>query len=404
MILSDLNIHDLRNISSATLKFHPHANLFFGPNGSGKTSLLEAIYILSCGHSFRTREISPLITHGKEALILFARTSDDETISIQKSLSSPIQVKLNRQPCRSSSELAHALPCQVFYQDIFQIIDAGPSTRRTLLDWGLFHVEPSYHSVWKNYRLVLKQRNALLRQKANPSLFVPWDRQLIALGIELDQMRSVYFNQWMAMFENILPQISDVTCELSYYKGWDKRETGKSLEATLTEQFANDRLYQYTHSGPHQADIVVKASSTKAKLLFSRGEQKIVLIALKLAQASLLTKDVTTRRPARHPEHIEGSPVIGTAQHPEIPRCAWDDVLEGEQLPKDCIYLFDDLAAELDTEHLRRLISYLAQTKGQLFFTGMDDSIIKLLKNELELDVHQIKNGVLSEKVFLRFI
>ena len=354
MILRDLKIHHLRNISSANLTFHPHANLFFGPNGSGKTSLLEAIYILSCGHSFRTREISPLITHGKEVLTLFAQTADDETISIQKSLSAPIQVRLNRQPCRSSSELAHALPCQVFYQDIFQIMDAGPSTRRTLLDWGLFHVEPSYHALWKNYRLVLKQRNALLRQKANPSLFVPWDQQLISIGMELDRLRSVYFNQWIAEFEDILLEISDVRCQLSYYKGWDKRETGKSLETTLTEQIANDRLHQYTHSGPHQADIFVKSSSTKAKLLFSRGEQKIVLIALKLAQARLLTKN--------------------------------------------CSYLFDDLAAELDTEHLQRLIGYLAKTNGQLFFTGMDDYMVKLLEKGLEIGAHQIKNGVVSSK------
>ena len=222
MIITDLNIHHLRHIASARLNCDPSCNLIYGPNGSGKTSLLEAIYLLSTGHSFRTREISPLVSHGEDSLTVFARTFSDESLSIQKSLSGPTQVKLNGQPCFSSSELAHFLPCQVFYQDIFQIIDAGPLVRRTVLDWGLFHVEPSYHSLWKNYKLVLKQRNALLRQKAQKALFVPWDKQLVELGEALHHLRDSYFSRWAQMFHIILSEITDVPCSIHYFKGWLK--------------------------------------------------------------------------------------------------------------------------------------------------------------------------------------
>ena len=335
MILADLNIHHLRNISSARLVFHPKCNLIHGANGSGKTSLLEAIYLLSSGHSFRTREISPLVSHGETSLTVFARSSNEETISIQKSLSGPTLVKLNMQTCYSSSDLARFLPCQVFYQDIFQIIDAGPSVRRSLLDWGLFHMEPAYHSIWKNYRLVLKQRNALLRQKAKQELFAPWDKQLVELANDLDKMRANYFDKWSVLFQEFLLQLTDVPCHIEYYKGWDRKGTANDLATILHNQFINDIQRQYTHAGAHQADIYFELSSKKAKLILSRGQQKIVLIALKLAQACLV--------------------------------------------PKECVYLFDDIAAEIDSHHLSRLMTCLSTIKGQLFLTALDEEKLSML-------------------------
>lgn len=347
--LAELNIHHLRNIESARLSLHPQCNIFYGPNGSGKTSLLEAIYLLSCGHSFRTREISPLVSEGESSLTVFARTSTDETISIQKSVTGPTQVKLNMHACYSSSELAHFLPCQIFYQDIFQIIDAGPSVRRTLLDWGLFHVEQSYHSIWKNYRALIKQRNALLRQKAAPLAFKPWNNQLVELAIELDRMRATYFTQWARCFQDFLHELTYVPCSISYYKGWDRKQTGKGLAAILEEQLSTDIHRQYTHAGAHQADIVFDLSTRKAKQLLSRGQQKIILIALKLAQASLV--------------------------------------------PNHCIYLLDDIAAELDAPHLSRLMDCLSKIKGQLFLTALDEVTLNKFTHFSELKTYAIKAG-----------
>ena len=348
--LSDLVINHLRNISSAKLSLNPQCNFFHGDNGSGKTSLLEAIYLLGTGHSFRTREISPLVTHGAESLTIFARTSTDETISIQKSLSGPTQVKLNRQSCFSSSELARFLPCQIFYQDIFQIIDAGPLVRRTLLDWGLFHVEPSYLAVWKDYRTVLKQRNALLRQKASASHFVPWDMKLVELAVEMDRMRALYFEQWALHFHVFLEKLTNVPCSISYFKGWDRKGSGKSLSNTLAEQLPQDMQRQYTGVGAHQADLIFDLSSKKAKLLLSRGQQKIVLIALKLAQASMV------KRP--------------------------------------CIYLFDDIAAELDSIHLSRLIECLSDIEGQLFITSMDNGLMSKFQGRFSFESFNISDGL----------
>ena len=352
--LTELNIHNLRNISTARLSFHPQLNFFYGENGSGKTSLLEAIYLLSSGHSFRTREISPLVREGENTLTVFARTSMDETISIQKTIAEPTQVRLNMQSCYSSSELAHFLPSQVFYQDIFQIIDSGPSVRRTLLDWGLFHVEHSYHALWKKYRLVLKHLNALLRQNANAQQFTPWNKQLVELALELHILRSDYFRQWNIQFQMILSKLTDIPCSISYYKGWDKKETGKDLETILQEQFPQDLNRQYTQSGAHQADIQFDLSSKKAKMLLSRGQQKMVLVALKLAQASLVKND--------------------------------------------CIYLFDDIASELDAQHFSRFMQLLPEIKGQIFLTVLDELSLKVVNRMNNYMLYSIHSGSIELK------
>ncbi|KTD07722.1 DNA replication/repair protein RecF [Legionella jamestowniensis] len=326
MSLAQLQIHHLRNIKSARLDFHPHINLFSGVNGSGKTSVLEAIYLLGSGHSFRTREILPLISQGEETMTVFSRTLDEQSISIQKSVHSPTLVRINKLTCQSSSELAHFLPCQVFYQDIFQIIDAGPAIRRTVLDWGLFHVKQDYHFLWKDYKRALKQRNYLLKQKASPKDLEPWNSILDELASRLHQAREQYFLQLRPEFEKTLMQLSNFHCSLNYYKGWDKRDNGKSLATILAESYQKDILRQFTHYGPHQADLFVASEDFTAKQYLSRGQQKILLFALKLAQANLT--------------------------------------------PKSCIYLCDDLASELDKGHVERLLHFFLTVNGQFFITS----------------------------------
>lgn len=355
MILSELKIHHLRNISSVHLGLSPRFNFIFGPNGSGKTSILEGLYILSCGHSFRSREISPIISYEQPSLTVFARSQHEETISIQKSYSEATQVKLNNQFCSTTSQLAYALPCQIFYADIFQIIDAGPSVRRSLLDWGLFHVKHNYHSIWKEYRRVLKQRNALLKQHAPHIHFIPWNKQLGLLANKLHLLREEYFNQWEQEFITVLSELSHLDCKISYYKGWDKKNSGKDLEHILSECFTSDLQKTYTQFGPHQADIAIEINHNKAKQALSRGQQKIILISLRLAQANLLQRD--------------------------------------------CLYLIDDLPAELDEDHQIKIMDYLAKRTGQYVITSTNhpSSFISAISSQ-EYLIYQINEGILNQR------
>lgn len=348
MSVCQLNIHSLRNIHQAKLTLHPSFNVFHGANGSGKTSLLEAIYLLSAGYSFKTRETLPLVRHGERHLTVYARTFSDETVSLRKIVSGPTQVKLNTHSCQNNSMLARFIPCQVFYQDIFQIIDAGPSIRRSLMDWGVFHVKHEYHELWRNYRQVLKQRNALLRQRPNRNNILPWDRQLVELANDLDQLRQAYFQDWQLVFQQYLSQLSDIECTISYYRGW--RDNGKTLDLILEEQFASDCQRQYTQSGAHQADIRFETINATAKQGLSRGQQKIILIALKLAQ--------------------------------------------GHLLDKNCIYLFDDITAELDIHHVRQLMRCLMKVKGQKILTVLDVESIQTILDARDVQYYHLKHGI----------
>ena len=327
-MLTQIHIHHLRNLESLQIKPHPRFNFIYGPNGSGKTSILEAIYLLGSGYSFRTRETLPLVQQGQTTLTVFSKTEDHHTISIQKHLNGHTLVRLDQQACRKSSELAHVLPCMVFYHDLFQIIDTGPTIRRSILDWGLFHVEPSYHEAWKSYRTILKQRNALLRQhETRRQYYLPWEQQLVSLAETIDTLRQQYYLRWAERFQQFLPQLTDIICHIRYEKGWDKKGNGTSLHTLLEEQFEQDLHRQYTYAGPHHADILFELPSLKARQHLSRGQQKIVLIALKLAQAQLLSKP--------------------------------------------CIYLMDDITIELDHLHIERLFDSLQHLPGQFFLTSV---------------------------------
>lgn len=352
MILSDFKIHALRNILSVNLTLNSKFNFITGPNGSGKTSLLEALYLLSCGHSFRSREISPIISHGQTQLTVYAKSDREDSISIQKSHSDPTQIKLNNQFCSTTSQLAYALPCQIFYSDIFQIIDAGPSVRRSVLDWGLFHVKHNYLSLWKEYKRVLKQRNFLLKKHYSYDHFIPWDIQLSTLSDQMDALRIDYFKQWSSIFNRVLLNLTDVHCELHYYKGWDRKNTGRSLQEILVDSFDSDTQKLYTQYGAHQADILIETDKSKAKQYLSRGQQKIILIALKLAQ--------------------------------------------GEMLEQDCLYLFDDLTAEIDDFHLNKLLEYLACQKGQFVITSLTPiNAINYLSNQNH-SIFYINAGIIT--------
>lgn len=329
MILTDLKIHHLRNLDSLHLNLDPRFTFIIGPNGSGKTSILEALYLLSCGHSFRSREIAPIISHNQTNLTVFARAFDESTVSIQKSKAHPTQIKLNNQLCSTTSQLAYAMPAQIFYSDIFQIIDASSSVRRSVLDWGLFHVKHSYLSIWKEYRKVLKQRNALLKTNQSYANFIPWDKQLHDLANQLDQSRQEYFVLWQDKFYKVLSQLTKTECTLQYFKGWDRKGIGSDLLTLLQESFASDKLKTFTQLGAHHADLIIESNEVKAKQVLSRGQQKIILIALKLAQAELLERE--------------------------------------------CLFLFDDFAAELDQQHQQNLLNYLSSSKGQFVLTATQE-------------------------------
>lgn len=342
-MLSTLQLTSFRCFRDTHFEFHPTFNFITGKNGSGKTALLEALSLLSVGRSFRTRETHPLIHMNDLQMVLFAELHGGHALSIQKSQQSSTQIKINTQSCLRTSELTAFLPSQVIYQDLFQIIDAGPTIRRQVLDWGMFHVKPNYHEMMKQYRNALKQRNALLKSGAGPKALVPWNQTLSELATWIDDARADYFAQCTPFFKQVLSALSGVEADLIYFKGWDKTGAGTSLQDVLEKHYETDFHRQYTQYGPHHADFEIRTETGKAKLFLSRGQQKIILLALKIAQAQLLQKP--------------------------------------------CIYLWDDVCAELDDEHLCRLGAFIPQLPGQFFISGIEASKMAFFQEGKQIEL-----------------
>src|SRR6202795_3509856 len=194
MSLRRVQVTDFRCLQSAALDLDPRFTLISGPNASGKTSLLEAVYVLGRGRSFRTRRLEHLIRHGTEQFVVFGEieTADRQIPVGVEGSTSGIRAKIGGAKASSLAELAVALPVQIIDPEIHRLIEEGPNRRRRFLDWGVFHVEHSFVAHCQRYHQALKQRNAPLKSKQPRALVTAWDHDLLSYGNLVTDARSQY--------------------------------------------------------------------------------------------------------------------------------------------------------------------------------------------------------------------
>lgn len=336
MRLARLHIHYVRNLEPIVLFPHTQFNLFLGQNGSGKTSLLEAIYFLALGRSFRSRQIQPIISYQQPTVACFGEICDrhDNVISmgIERTRQGDIKCKLRGENCDKLSHFAATLPLQLITPESFRLLLEGPEERRRFLDWGVFHVEPLFAGLCQRYQRLLKQRNAALKQGARGSSLSAWEQELAEIGERIAHYRQAYWQQALPFLETMLRSLlPDISLHFIFEQGWEK---GVSLEKALLKVLPQDQRWGYTTVGPHRADLVTRCEDYLASQVLSRGQQKLLICALYLAQA----------------QHL------ATHSH------------------KKCLFLLDDLASELDQYNRQRLLNLLAEQNHQVFLTGLDRS------------------------------
>ena len=255
-----------------------------------------------------------------------------QPLGVSRDLQGGLQAKIGGENLRSSSELAEHLPLQVINADSFDLLLGSPGYRRQFLDWGVFHVEHRFHGVWQRFQKALKQRNSLLRHgKISDADLRPWDRELCEAGESVDEQRAQYFAELEPLFQRLVPRLSPDLggVELRYRRGWDK---STSLQQALEGSARADREQGFTHVGPQRADVKVLSGAHAASEVLSRGQQKLVVCALKLAQGQLLS----------------------------------------QRKGRSCLYLVDDLPAELDRQHCRRVAEVLMELETQVYITCVD--------------------------------
>ena len=362
MILKRLAIQSLRNLDAVDIGPSSRINLIYGKNGSGKTSVLEAIHTLSLGRSFRSHRHKSLIQKGKEGFSLFAKLEDEQgtyiPLGLSRSRQGEAQFKANGKQLGSIAALASLLPLQVINAQSFLLLEGSPKTRRQFMDWLVFHVEPRFFGDWKAAQRCLKQRNSLLRRgRINPTELTVWDKELATLSERIDQYRSSSIAQFSQRFKNLLNSFIDLPgVDLSYVRGWDRN---RPLAELFQENLESDFLGGYTRSGYHRADLRLTQNGETAADILSRGQQKLVICALKIAQGLVFS----------------------------------------EQTQRRCIYLVDDLPAELDPQHRRTLVSWLDRLNTQVFITGVDkDSLLVDWSDKASLptQVFHVEQGVLN--------
>ena len=335
MPIKRLSINHLRNIDQIEFVASPSLNLFYGENGAGKTSILEAINLLSLGRSFRHRSPKPLISYHQKELVVFAEVGDREShtrrLGVQKNAAGENLIHIDGKTAKSAAQLAEVLPILNLNSQSFELLQGPPKPRRQLLDWLTFHVEPSFLGVWKELQNCLKQRNSLLRSdKIRPLELDSWDRQLTDLTEKIDSFRSNAFEcfaEALAQLGALLPDVGEVT--LRYKKGWPLDQEFKDV---LAQQRAHDALRGFTQAGPHRADLAIKADGQAAADALSRGQSKIVIAAMIIALARAFTNRTNSA----------------------------------------CTLLVDDLPSELDERHRQRVGSWLKELGAQLFVTAVD--------------------------------
>src|ERR1039457_2320355 len=184
MTLRRMQVTDFRCLHQAEIDLDPEFTLISGPNASGKTTLLEAIYLLGRGRSFRTRRLDHLIRTGCERLIVVGEVEIPTrvTLGIEGSKAG-MRAKIAGEPASSLAELATAFPVQIIDPEVHRLIEEGPSRRRRFLDWGVFHVEHSFVSNWQQFQQVLTRRNAALKTGQPAAVVSAWDIDLVRLGV-----------------------------------------------------------------------------------------------------------------------------------------------------------------------------------------------------------------------------
>ncbi|MGD9843427.1 MAG: DNA replication/repair protein RecF [Steroidobacteraceae bacterium] len=336
MGLLQLDIEHFRCIEQARLVLAPDANLIFGSNASGKTSVLEAIFLMGTGHSFRTHQTDLLIQHGQTSFTTVGRVlgkQGTEVIGIRGTGDNK-EARVNGETARSLAELARRLPVQVIDPEVHRLLEDGPIRRRRFLDWGVFHVEHRFHEAWRRYQRALRQRNAALKAKQVLNALRIWDQEIIEQGELVAGYRDQYLSDLRPFAVHLGRQLLNLDIDLEHQRGW-KRQS--SLEAALVDNLSRDQLRGATSVGPHRADLILKVGHVTAKDRISRGQQKMLACALILAQQA--------QRAA-----------IGT---------------------KPACLLVDDPAAELDVDNLGKLLAAVAAIPTQLVVTSLTKDVLE---------------------------
>jgi len=364
--LNTIRVKNCRIIKDTQLTLSPRLNVIIGDNASGKSSLLEALCILSRGRSYRSSRITEVIRHQENSLLCTAKlhyAQYDKVISmgIEKT-AKYTTIRINQETVKSQATLSKTLPITIIHPDSVDLITGGPRLRRAFIDWIAFYQTADFYALWKKYKRILKQRNYCLRDRSQAYALPYWTEQLIQYQAPLHQYRLEALETLQKNFSHYqigLWEDAQVTMSLSTGLPQDiDIHDNSALEALFANRLEQDLKTHKTFYGVHRADLHIRINQHMASKVVSRGQLKMLSILLLIAQSASVSSETTEKG----------------------------------------IIAIDDLTAELDSNNRQRLLDLLLQTQQQLMMTSTPNGLERInLDDNVEKQMFQVKQGVFTE-------
>ncbi|SHH30420.1 DNA replication/repair protein RecF [Tepidibacter thalassicus] len=362
MYLKSLKLINYRNYDEEYLNFNKNINLLLGKNGQGKTNILEAIYLLSIGKSFRTNKDKDLIKFDKKNSYvggLFEKGKEENIIEIVIGRDSKKGVKINKISIKKISQLLGNLNVVIFSPEDLKLVKEGPKERRKFIDREISQIIPLYYNYILNYNKILFQRNKLLKSNyIDKNLLDIYDEKLSDYGSYIYLYRRDFVKKIDTLARLIHKKLTDEIEELNikYINqiNINVDDTYGDIKYKFLKKLKSNKIIDIqnktTKIGPHRDDISIFINSLDVRLYGSQGQQRTASISLKLSEIELIKEEI--------------------GEYP--------------------ILLLDDIFSELDQKRQQLLVDSFENV--QIFITSAEDSHKRIFKNK-EVNIFYVEEG-----------
>ena len=362
MIITDITLENFRNVENQTVSFSDGVNILYGSNAQGKTNLVEAVYYLACGKSFRGAKDRELTTFSKNSSRINANTSSGErqyNLEIRLDTSKPKEIYINRVKIQKMREFMGIFRAVLFTPEHLSLIKGSPSERRSFADSAICQIKPAYISLLFEYYKVLEQRNALLKRyraegsDGNDGLLEYWNIKLASDAAQIVKERREYIKNLNTHAKEFYSAFCSGKEALDIkYSGTPEEYTSQSeiqdfIIKKLEENLVSDIKNGATSCGPHRDDLNVEIDTKPARLYASQGQQRSSILSMKLAEGEI-SHNVTGEYP---------------------------------------VFLFDDILSELDLDRQNYILREIHSK--QVFITGCIDYLFSSVKNASKIYVEK---------------
>ena len=349
MPIDSLYLEKFRLFDSKKIDLSPERSLIVGKNGSGKTSILEAVEILFSGKSFRSSNTLDCIKHSDSFFKIAALGKSNEIdLRLETSKSSEGRISTKRSLGGKRIKSSEAPLIQAVLGKHLRMVEGEPELRRDFVNRLMFHVKPETSTLNNTYNKALQQRNRSLRKKLPIEQLNNWTEQVLELGMKLSKEQYDFFKVLKEVsIDYILNETEENNIEflknvnLHFISGWD---TSKTMRKCFQDSLPKDVALGYTTQGPHRQDFVFSVDKKKAAANLSRGQVKLLIILVFLS-----SYDVINRFSKR-----------------------------------ESLLLIDDIGSEVDEDNLKILFNIISKDKNQVILTAIDGSFLDQMNENLK--------------------